>query len=319
MTEQDDVIVLAYAGDLETSVAVSWLAEQHQTPVVTLTLDVGQGTDLNDVRDRALAIGAIRAHVLDVREEFARHAITPALAFGPALAQGNDEPRVAALARPGVARYLAQIAGIEGATLVAHGSHRPATDLASLEELIAQQNPALEVLAPCRDWTLSQTAMADYARAHGIPVPMAGAELTAVRTLWGRALAGDLLANPWAEVPPGAFTLTRSVADWPKVPAIVDVTFVEGIPTALNGVQMPLVELLSSLETIVGPHGIGRLDFAGVRGGRLRIVEEAPAPFVLHAAMKALSAVVPGMWPTVRGTVRMKCFVGECQVEEVSV
>ena len=312
MTEQNDVIVLAYAGDLETSVAVSWLAEQHRALVVTLTLDVGQGTDLNDVRDRALAIGAIRAHVLDVREEFARHAVIPALALG------THEPRVAALARPAVARYLAQIAGIEGTTLVAHGSHRPATDLGSLEELVAQENPALEVLAPCRDWTLSPAAVADYARGRGIPLPVAGAALTAVRTVWGRALAGDLLANPWAEVPPDAFTLTRSVADWPSVPAIVAITFVEGVPTALNGVEMPFVELLSSLETIVGSHGIGRLDFAGVPGGRPRIVEEAPAPVVLHAAMKALSAVVPDMWPAVRGTVRMKCLMGECHVEEVS-
>ena len=313
MTDQDDVIVLAYAGDLETSVAVSWLAGQQQGPVVTLTLDVGQGTDLNDVRDRALAIGAIRAHVLDVREEFARHAITPALV------RGTDEPRVAAIVRPSVARYLAQMAAIEGTTLVAHGSHRPAGALGSLEELIAQQNPALEVLAPCRDWTLSPVAVADYARAHGIPVPVAGAGLTAIRTVWGRALAGDLLANPWAEVPPDAFTLTRSVADWPKGPAIVDVTFLEGIPTALNGVEMPLVELFSSLESIVGSHGIGRVDFASVPGVGPRIVEEVPAPFVLHAAMKALSAVVPGMWPAVRGTVRMKCQMGECHVEEVSV
>lgn len=312
MSEQDDVIVLAYAGDLETSVAVSWLSEQHEAPVVTLTLDVGQGADLNDVRDRALAIGATRAHVLDVREEFARHAVAPALA------SGTSEPRVAALARPSVARYLAQIAGIEGTTLVAHGSHRPATDLGSLEELVAQENPTLEVLAPCRDWALSPAEVADHARSRGIPV-VAGAGLTAVRTLWGRALAGDLLDSPWAEVPPDVFTLTRSVADWPRVPAIVDVTFVEGRPTALNGVEMPLVELLSSLETIVGSHGIGRLDFASLPGGRPRIVEEAPAPVVLHAAMKALSAVVPGMWPAVRGTVRMKCLMGECHVEEVSV
>lgn len=313
MTEQDKVIVLAYAGDLETSVALSWLADAHQANVVTLTLDVGQGSDLNDVRDRALAIGAIRAHVLDVREEFARTAVTPALV------PGTDEPRVAALSRPLVARYLAQIAGIEGTSFVAHGSHRAAAAAGSIETLIAHGQAALDVLAPCRDWTLSLAAIIEYARAHGIPVPVAGAELTDVRTLWGRALAGDLLANPWAEVPPDAFTLTRPVADWPNVPAMVGVTFVDGIPTALNGVAMPLVELLSSLETIVGSHGIGRVDFASVPGVRPRIVEEVPAPVVLHAAMKALSAVVPGMWPTVRGTVRLKCFMGECHVEEVSV
>jgi len=313
VTEQDTVIVLAYAGDLETSVALSWLADAHQAKVVTLTLDVGQGSDLNDVRDRALAIGASRAHVLDVRAEFARTAVAPALVLGP------DEPRVAALSRPLVARYLAQIAAIEGTPLVAHGSHRAAAGAGSIETLIAHEHAALEVLAPCRDWTLSPAAIIEYARAHGIPVPVAGAELTAVRTLWGRALAGDLLANPWAEVPPDAFTLTRPVADWPGVPAMVDVTFVDGIPTALNGVAMPLVELLSSLETIAGSHGIGRVEFASVPGERPRIVEEAPAPVVLHAAMKALSAVVPDMWPEVHGTVRLKCFMGECHVEEVSV
>ncbi len=311
MTEQ--VIVVAYAGDLETSVALPWLAEEHRTSVVTVTLDVGQGTDLNDVRDRALAIGAIRAHVLDVREEFARTALTPALPLG------TDAPRVAALARPSVAKYLAEIAAIEGTTRVAHGSHRPASEPDSLEILIAQHNPALTVLAPCRDWTMSAERMVEYAREHGIPVPVAGSAVTDVRTLWGRALAGPLLDNPWVEVPSTAFALTRGVEDWATVPAVVAITFAEGVPTALNGVAMPLVELLSSLETIVGAHGIGRLDFAAVPGGAPRIIEEAPAPVVLHAAMKALSAAVPGMWPTVRGTVRMRCFMGECQVEEVSI
>ena len=313
MTEQDNVIVLAYGGDLETSVAVRWLAEQRNAAVVTLTLDVGQGTDLNDVRDRALAIGAVRAHVMDVREEFARTAIAGALP------DGTDEPRVAALVRPLVARQLAQVAAIEGTSLVAHGSHQPATAPGSLEHVIATQHPGLQVLAPCRDWTMSPSGVVEYARTHGIPVPVAGAELTAVRTLWGRALAGDLLKNPWAEVPPDAFTLTRPVADWPRTPAMVDITFADGVPTALNGVAMPLVELLSSLETIAGSHGLGRLDFASRPGGGPRIVEEVPAPMVLHASMKALSAVVPAMWPKVRGTVRMKCFLGECHVEEVSV
>jgi argininosuccinate synthase len=313
VTEQDNVIVLAYAGDLETSVAVRWLTEQDQAAVVTLTLDVGQAADLNDVRDRALAIGAARAHVMDVREEFAATAIASALPLG------TDEPRVAALVRPVVAKYLAQIAAIEGTSRVAHGSHRPATEPGSLEQLIAQRQPGLQVLAPCRDWTLTPAGIVDYARSHGIPMPATGADLTAVRTLWGRALAGGLLKDPWAEVPPDAFTLTKPVADWPKTPALLDITFANGVPTALNGVTMPLVELLSSLETIVGSHGIGRLDFAARPGGQPRLVEEAPAPVVLHASMKALSAVVPAMWPAVRGTVRMKCFMGECHVVEVSV
>ncbi len=307
------VIVLAYTGDLESSVALSWLTDQYQTDVVTLTLDVGQGTDLRDMRDRALAIGAIRAHVMDVREEFARTAVAPALALGV------DEPRVASLARPVVAKYLAQVAAIEGTSTVAHGSRIANTDPTGLNGLLAITHPALRVLAPCRDWGMSEAAVLAMARERGIPVPVAGAELISLRTLWGRALSGESLRNSWVEVPSSGFTLTRSVGEWSTVPAVLDLEFSSGVPVSLNGIAMPLIELLPSLETIAGAHGLGRLDFPAVPGVRPRIVEEAPAPFVLHHAMRAMSAVVPAMWPAVRGAVRMKCFMGECDIEEVSL
>jgi argininosuccinate synthase len=307
------VILLAYAGDFEGSVAVAWLEEHYQTDVVTVTLDLGQGTDLADVRDRALAIGAVRAHVLDVREEFARSAVAPALAHGV------TDPRVASLARPVVARYLARVAAIEGTQTVAHGSRAPVSELTGIESLVAATDGSLRVLAPCRDWGLSDAQTRQYAKTRGIPLPSTVLPLTAVRTLWGRALMGDLLADPWAEVPPSSYSLTRSVTDWSATPATLDLEFAGGVPTSLNGVTMPLVELLSSLETIAGSHGLGRLDFPAIAGVRPRIVEEAPAPFVLHQAMKALSAVVPAMWPAVHGTVRLRCLMGECRVEEVGV
>lgn len=307
------VILLAYTGDLESSVALSWLADQYQCDVATLTLDVGQGTDLSDVRDRAMALGAVRAHVMDVREEFARTAVAPALALGV------DEPRVASLARPMVAKYLAQVAAIEGTSTVAHGSRIANTDPTGLNGLLTATHPSLRVLAPCRDWSLSEAAVITYARERGISVPVAGADLNSVRTLWGRALSGELLRNAWVEVPSTAFTLTRSVSEWSTVPAMLDLEFANGVPVSLNRIAMPLIELLPSLETIAGAHGLGRVDFAAVPGMRPRIVEEAPAPFVLHHAMKALSAVVPAMWPAVKGTVRMKCHMGECDIEEVSI
>ena len=316
MTNSDSVrpiVVLAYTGDLETSVALRWLSEESQLDVVTLTLDVGQGSDLSDVRERALAIGAIRAHVMDLREEFARTAVAPALSLGV------DEPRVASLTRPIVAKYLAQVAAIEGTRTVAHGSRLADKEPASVNALLAAGQDSLRVLAPCRDWGLSEAEVIAYARHRGIPVPVAGAELTSVRTLWGRALSGVLLKDAWAEVPPSAFTLTRGVGDWPTVPAMLDLEFAAGVPTSLNGIAMPLVELLPSLETIAGSHGLGRLDFAAIPGVRPRIVEEAPAPVVLYQAMRALSAVVPAMWPAVHGTVRMQFFTGECRIEEVSI
>lgn len=313
MTPEGNLILLAYAGDFETSVAIPWLAEHHKADVVALTLDVGQGTDLADVRDRALAIGAVRAHVLDVREEFAREFVAPALKLG------TTEPRVAALSRPIVARYLTKIAAVEGTTTVTHGSHLPASEPTGLDARIASASSGFRVLAPCRDWGLSPAQVRKYAGDQVVPAPPVGARLSAVRTLWGRALMGEILERPWADVPPGEFTLTRSVTDWSTTPATLDLEFANGIPTSLNGVTMPLVELLSSLETIAGSHGIGRLDFPAVAGVRPRVVEEAPAPVVLHQAMKAIAAVVPALWPMVRGTVRLKCFMGECVVEEVTI
>lgn len=298
------MILLGYTGDLESSVALTWLAAQYQSDVATLTLDVGQGTDLSDIRDRAFAIGAVRAHVMDVREEFARTGVVPAFA------QGVSEPRVASLARPIVAKYLAQVAAIEGTSTIAHGSRIANTDPAGLNALLAASHPSLRVLAPCRDWGLSEAAVIARARDHGIPVPVAGVDLAGERTLWGRAL-------PTAAAT--AFTLTRGGDARPGGPAMLDLQFEKGVPIALNGIPMPLIELLPSLETIAGAHGIGRLDFPAVPGVRPRIVEEAPAPFVVHFAMRALSAVVPSMWPAVTGTARVKCFQGECEVEEVTI
>jgi argininosuccinate synthase len=307
------VILLAYTGDVESSVALGWLADQYHSDIATLTLDVGQGTDLNDVRDRAMALGAVRAHVMDVRGEFAQTAVAPAFALGV------EAPRVASLARPVVAKYLSQVAAIEGTSTVAHGSRLATSDPSSLNGLLAASHPGLRVLAPCRDWAMSESAVIATAQSRGIPVPTAGADLISARTLWGRALTGDVLDNAWAQLPPAAFTLTRSAGEWPDVPAMLDLQFDKGVPISLNGIAMPLIELLPSLETIAGAHGLGRMDFSAVPGARPRIIEEVPGPFVVHHAMKALSAVVPAMWPAVHGTVRMKCFKGECDIEEVSI
>jgi argininosuccinate synthase len=313
VSSKKDVIVLAYAGGLETSVALAWLADQYQADVVTLTLDLGQATDLSDVRDQALAIGAVRAHVIDVRDELARTAVTPALKHG------CDQPRVAALSRPLIGRQLARVADIEGTATVAHGSLQPVLSDSGMDAAILDANEDLHVLAPCRDWDLSLRAKVEFAQARGIPVPPSGAALTSVRSLWGRALSGDLLSGPWTELPPEAFLLTCTVADWPKTPATLVVEFDEGVPTSLNGVAMPLVELLASLETVAGAHGVGRLDFPAIDRVRPRIVEEAPGPVVLHQAMKALATAAPETWPAVHGRVTLTCSMGECRIDECRV
>lgn len=293
-------VVLAYSGDLVTSAALAWLREQGAEDVATVTLDLGQGRDLNDVRDRALGIGASRAHVLDVREAFAREAVAPAWTLP------LTEPRAAALARPLIARYLLEVAAIEGATAIAHGSAFPAADPAGLEAALQAAGAELTVLAPAREWGMDVPALMEFGRARGIPVPSANTRpVIEVRNLWGRAVTADVLNSPDTEPPPDLYTVTRGVEGWAKEPSTVEMTFKDGRPTALNGVTMPIVDLIVSLDTIAGAHGIGRMDFAAVPGVRPRTIEEAPASVLIHQALARLGGI--------DGTVRLTCFMGEAK------
>jgi argininosuccinate synthase len=293
-------VVLAYSGDLVTSAALAWLREQGAEDVSTVTLDLGQGRDLNDVRDRALGIGASRAHVLDVREVFAREAVAPAWALP------LTEPRAATLARPMIARYTLEVARIEGATAIAHGSAFPASDPVGLEAALVAAGADLVLLAPSREWGMDVPALLEFGRKRGIPVPSANTRpIIEVRNLWGRSVTSDVLDNPDMEPPADLYTVTRGVEGWAKEPSIVEMTFKGGRPTELNGIAMPLVELIVSLDTIASAHGIGRMDFPAVPGVRPRTIEEAPASVLIHQALARLDGK--------DGTVRLTCFMGEAK------
>lgn len=298
----DERVVLAYSGDLITSAALAWLLEQGAAEVATVTVDLGQGRDLNDVRDRALGIGATRAHVIDARDHFAREAVAPAWRLP------LDQPRASALARPFIARHTWEIARIEGATAVAHGSAFPGADPAGLEAALRAAGVSLPVFAPAREWGMDHAALIAYGRERGIPVPAAGApEVMEVRNLWGRAVTSAVLTGSLVEPPADLFALTRSVEGWAKEPSQVGITFAAGIPMSLNGVTMPLVDLIVSLETIAGAHGIGRLDHPEVPGVRPRTIEEAPAAVLIHHALAALGGD--------NGAVRVTCFAGDAKFE----
>lgn len=295
-------VVLAYSGDLLTSAALAWLLEHGAEDVATVTLDLGQGRDLNDVRDRALGIGARRAHVLDVRDAFAREAVVPAYAAP------LTEPRVAALARPFIARHTLEVARIEGATAVAHGSAFRTADPTGLEAAMRLLGAELPLLAPAREWGMDRAALIDFGRQRGIPVPSVQSRpILEVRNLWGRAVTSDALDNQLAEPPADLFAITRPVDEWAREPAVVEVTFARNVPVALNGVTMSPVELIVSLETIAGAHGIGRLDFPAIAGERPRTLEEAPASVLLHQALEALGGT--------DGSVRFTCFMGDAKVQ----
>ncbi|HVL68219.1 MAG TPA: argininosuccinate synthase domain-containing protein [Vicinamibacterales bacterium] len=265
-------LVLAYSGGFAASAMIGWLAEQQAAEVVTVTLDIGQGRELAAVRERALASGAVRAHVIDAREEFVRDFVQPALQAGVFAAGRLD--RVASLACPLIARRLVEIARMESASLVAHGGRPGSSSEAALHAAIGSLDPALRVLAPLREWP--------PARASAVPVPPAERWRTDAN-LWGRVV--EPVDN---ELAADAFVLTRAAAETPRDAAFVEIDLVAGVPVRANGVEMPLVEMIESLETIAGAHGVGRLPLPDGRA------VEAPAAHVLAAAHGALTEVTLG-------------------------
>ena len=267
-------IVLAYSGSSVTTAAIGWLKAAHDAEVIAVILDLGQGGDLEAVRDLALAQGAARAHVLDLRDEFARNYVARVL---KADALYEDRyPLESALTWPLVACKLREIAEIEHAASVAHGGRASAGDaLSPLDATIRAVCPKLPVVA--------------LATGEAAPAPVVNA------SLWGRSIGFPITDEPWGEPPEELYTLTKSGSECPNEPAYVELSFERGVPVAINGVAMPLVDLIASLTTIVGAHGVGRLDLVeGRSDGRFRKVYEAPAAIVLHTAHRELTKVVVG-------------------------
>jgi argininosuccinate synthase len=288
-----DKIILAFAGGLDTSVAVRWLAETYQAEIIAVTVDLGQGRELESIRERALACGCVRAHVMDVRAEFADRFILPALQAG-ALYEGAY-PMATALGRPLIANKLIEIARIEGATAIAHGSTGKGNDQIRFDACARALAPNIRVIAPVRTWSMSRAEKLAFAGARGVPVPPPQASAYSVDTnLWGRSVACGALEDAWAEPPADSYALTADPRVCPDEPAYVEISFERGVPTAVNGVPMPLTDLIGSLTTIAGSHGVGRIDIVENRvvGFKSREVYEAPAAIVLHQAHRELESFV---------------------------
>jgi argininosuccinate synthase len=243
---------------------------------------------------------------------------------------------------------------MEGATAVAHGCTGKDNDQVGLDVSIHALDPEMRVLAPAREWNMSRTDEIEYARVRNIPVPVTNANPYSIDSnLWGRSIECGVLEDPWIEPPEDVYTLTRPATACPRDPAYVEIDFEAGIPLRANGIDMPLLELIESLETIAGAHGVGRIDMVENRlmGIKSREVYEAPAAVVLHMAHAELEklviardlerlnhdlgrvyadAVYNGLWfsqtreaidafvaaiqPRVTGTVRLKLFKGDCRV-----
>lgn len=347
-----DRIVLAYSGGFDTSAAIPWLKEKYGAEIIAVTMDLGQGTELEVVRDRALAAGAARAHVLDLREEFAREYVLRSL---KADALYEERPPLAtALGRSLIAQKLVEVADIERASVVAHGCTSHGNDQVRLDVALRALSPNLAVLAPARDWRMTRLETIEYARRRGIPIPAAAESPHSTDTnLWGRSLACGVLEDPWNEPREEIFAWTKCPTECPREPACVEIAFERGVPMAVNGVAMPLIELIASLGVIAGAHGVGRIDVVENEPGgvKSRKIYEAPAAVLLHTAHQELQNLVTtadldrvsriislhyadlihdGRWFTrlrealdafveqvqdrVTGVVRLKLFMGDCRI-----
>lgn len=284
-------VVLAYSGGLDTSVAIRWLQENRGVEVIALAIDVGQGVDdLEEIRQRGLACGAIESVVVDAKEEFARDFITPALKAN-ALYMGKY-PLVSALSRPLIVKHLVRVARERGAAGVAHGCTGKGNDQVRFEVGTMSLAPELDTLAPIRDWGLTRDAAIDWANERDIPIPIKSkaSPYSIDENSWGRTAECGILEDPWAAPPEDVYGRTVSVTAAPDVAEEVIIRFVAGVPVALDGVELPLHELVAQIDRRAGAHGVGRLDMIEDRlvGIKSREIYEVPGAITLITAHRDL-------------------------------
>ena len=301
----EDKIVLAYSGGLDTSVAIRWLQERYEAQVVTLTVDLGM-VDLEEIRRRALKIGAVSAHTVDGKDTFYREFISPALRVGAIYEQ--QYPLATALGRPLIARHLIDTARKEGAYAVAHGCTGKGNDQVRLDVSVASLAPELKVIAPIREWGMSRAEEMEYAHKHDIPVPSGKGPYSVDDNLWGRSIEAGDLEDPWREPPEAAFAWTKPIASTPSEPVYLEIGFQQGVPVSLDGEEIQGVELITKLNQLAGGHGVGRIDHVENRlvGIKSREVYEAPAAVVLHNAHNALESMTLS-----KDQARMKARIGQ--------
>lgn len=288
-------VVLAYSGGLDTSVILKWLKETYGCEVITFAADLGQGAELDGIREKALKTGASKAYVEDVREEFVRDYIFPMFRAG-AIYEGTYLLGTS-IARPLIAKKQIDIARAEGADAVAHGATGKGNDQVRFELTFYALQPDIRVIAPWRlpTWNLtSRTAMIEYAREHNIPVPVTAAKpYSSDRNLLHISFEGGVLEDPWNAPPEDMFLLSVAPEAAPDRPTTLEIGFAKGDPVALDGIAMGPVALFEKLNELGGANGIGRIDIVENRyvGMKSRGVYETPGGTILHIAHRAMESL----------------------------
>lgn len=289
-------IVLAYSGGLDTSICIHWLKATKGYQVIAFAANLGQGDDLAPLAQRALATGAVGAHVLDLRETFVRDYVFPMLKANAVYESGYLLNT--AIGRPLIAKELVRLALENNCRAVAHGCTGKGNDQVRFEAAVAALAPQLEVVAPLREWSFkTREEELEYADKHNIPVTVKRDKLYSIdRNLWGCSIECGALEDPWQEPPEDAWQVTTSPREAPDKPTVLEIAFEQGVPAAVDGQSMSPVEIIETLNRIGGENGVGRIDMIENRlvGIKSREVYEAPGATILYHAHRAIEDVTLG-------------------------
>lgn len=286
-------VVLAYSGGLDTSVIVPWLKNNYNCEVICFTADLGQEEETDGLEEKALATGASKLYIRDLREEFLRDFVFPTMQAGAIYER--DYLLGTSMARPLIAKHLVDIAQAEGADAVAHGCTGKGNDQVRFEVTTMALNPTLRTIAPWREWDIrSREDALAYAAEFNVPITQTEKDIySRDRNIFHLSHEGGLLENPWNEPEASMFKLTNSPEDAPDEAAYVEIGFEQGSPVSVDGETLSPVEIFQRLNKLGGTHAIGRVDMVENRlvGMKSRGVYETPAGTLIFRAHQALESI----------------------------
>jgi argininosuccinate synthase len=288
-------VLLLYSGGLDTSVMLKWIQDEYEAEVVALTVNLGQpGEDYDVVRGKAMNLGAIDAHVVDAREEFATEYLKPAIMANANY--GDGYPLFTSLGRPLIAKLAVEYARKSGCDTIAHGCTGKGNDQVRIEATVATLAPELKVIAPVRSWAMGRDEEIAYARKHGIPVKggTESAPYSIDDNLWGRSSEGKWIEDLSHAPDDDVFQLVTRPEEAPDEAQLVEIEFEQGVPVAIDGERLGLVDLLERAAELGMKHGIGIIDHIEDRivGLKVRDIYEAPAAALLLPAHRELERLV---------------------------